>query len=75
MVNEQQNKMERLASNGESFYIQKHPLKKNKTAFKKGNLLPGKSKELVGNWNQRFLDAKVLISIVYSEREENKRGF
>lgn len=49
---------------------------KNKTAFKKGNLLPGeKSKELVGNWNQRFLDTKVLISIVYSEREENKRGF
>lgn len=53
----------------------KNILEKIKPAFKKGNLLPGKSKELVGNWNQRFLDAKVLISIVYSEREENKRGF
>ena len=30
-----------------------------------------KSKEIVENWNQRFLDAKALISIVFSEREVN----
>lgn len=75
MVNEQQNKMERLASNGEPFYIQKTPFEKTKQPSRKEICCQGKSKELVGNWNQRFLDAKVLISIVYSEREENKRGF
>ena len=57
--------MERLASNGESFYIQKHPLKKQ-TSLQGKKFAAGvkKSKEVVKNWNQRFLDIKVLISIV-----------
>ena len=57
--------MERLASNGESFYIQKHPLKKqNSLQERKFAAGVKKSKEVVKNWNQRFLDIKVLISIV-----------
>ena len=38
--------MERLASNGESFYIQKHPLKKTKQPSRKEICCRGKSKEL-----------------------------
>ena len=57
--------MERLASNGESFYIQKHPLKKqNSLQERKFAAGVKKSKEFVENWNQRFLDIKVLVSIV-----------
>lgn len=57
--------MERLASNGESFYIQKYPLKKqNSLQERKFAAGVKKSKEVVKNWNQRFLDIKVLISIV-----------
>ena len=57
--------MERLASNGEPFYIQKHPLKKqNSLQERKFAAGVKKSKEVVKNWNQRFLDIKVLISIV-----------
>ena len=55
--------MERLASNGESFYIQKHPLKKQPSG-KEICCRGKKSKEVVENWNQRFLDIKVLVSIV-----------
>lgn len=63
--------MERLASNGEPFiFTFNNALKKTKQPSRKEICCQGKkSKELVGNWNQRFLDAKVLISIVYSERE------
>ncbi|RGS46774.1 hypothetical protein DWX92_05455 [Holdemanella biformis] len=44
----------------------KNILEKIKPAFRERNLLLGvkKSKEVVKNWNQRFLDIKVLISIV-----------
>lgn len=54
----------------------KNILEKNKTSLQGKKFAAGvkKSKEVVKNWNQRFLDAKVLISIVYSEKEEIKRG-
>ena len=58
-----------------SLLYSKTPFEKTKQPSRKEICCQGKSKEIVGNWNQRFLDAKVLISIVYSEREENKRGF
>lgn len=67
MVNEQQNKMERLASNGGPFFIStfKNILEKIKQLLEKEICCRSKkSKEVVENWNQRILDIKVLISIV-----------
>lgn len=46
------------------FYLQKYPLK-NQTSLQEKKFAAGeKSKEIVGNWNQRFPDTKALISIV-----------
>lgn len=60
--------MERLASNGEPFFIStfKNILEKNKTSLQGKKFAAGvkKSKEIVENWNQRFPDTKALISIV-----------
>jgi hypothetical protein len=46
------------------FYLQKYPLK-NQTSLQEKKFAAGvkKSKEIVENWSQRFLDTKVLISI------------
>ena len=67
--------MERLASNGEPFiFTFNNALKKTKQPSRKGIYCQGKkSKELVGNWNQRFLDVKAIISIVFSGKKEIKR--
>lgn len=47
------------------FYLQKYPLKKiNQPSGKEICCRGKKSKEIVGNWNQRFPDTKALISIV-----------
>ena len=59
--------MERLASNGEPFFIStfKNILEKIKQPSRKEICCQGKkTKEFVENWNQRFLDIKVLVSIV-----------
>lgn len=40
------------------------PLKTKQPSRKEICCQGKKSKELVGNWNQRFLDAKAIISIV-----------
>ena len=54
MVNEQQNKIERLASNGESFYIQKHPLKKTKQPSRKEICCRGNQKRIRGDFEKAF---------------------
>lgn len=64
--------MERLASNGGPFLIStfKNILEKIKQLLEKEICCRGKkSKEVVENWNQRILDIKVLISIVFSGKE------
>ena len=58
--------MERLASNGEPFIFTFNNALKKQTSLQGKKFAAGvkKSKEVVKNWNQRFLDIKVLISIV-----------